>query len=223
METNAPTALIASPDVRFCEAVGAAADQAGVQPVAQVASYLKLTTLLDALKPDILVFDADPLGTGAGRVLASLHHQHSGTAILMATCALSDKRVSDGLLQGVCGFISKSCDGGEYANAMRAILRGEIWLGREKLALALASLIGTINLPPHSREIPVVAEKLSPREEEIVRLISRGCTNKEVAKALGMSDKTVKAHLSHIFAKLGVNRRTQLSQPRPPSGTSLVN
>ncbi|NMG46350.1 DNA-binding response regulator [Aromatoleum toluvorans] len=222
METNAPTALVASPDVRFCEAVGAAADQAGVQPVAQVASYLKLTTLLDAVKPDILVFDADPLGTGAGRVLASLH-QHSGTAILMATSALSDKRVSDGLLQGVCGFITKSCDSCEYANAMRAIRRGEIWLGRERLALALASLIDTINLPAQSREITTVAEKLSPREEEIVRLISRGCTNKEVAKALGMSDKTVKAHLSHIFAKLGVNRRAQLTQPRNPAGAPLVN
>ncbi|MCC4118010.1 response regulator transcription factor [Aromatoleum toluclasticum] len=223
MEYMAPSVLVVSPDSGFCDKVGAAAELAGVQLAARVVGCSQLPALLDALQPDILVFDADPPGAEPGRVLASLRRSHPGTAILMVASALTDKRVEDALLQGVSGFVAKSCDSREYADAMRAIRRGEIWLGREKLAHALTSLIDAINLPGHAREPIAIVEKLSPREEEIVQLISRGCTNKEIARALGMSDKTVKAHLSHIFAKLGVTRRAQLTQPRIPSGAPMVN
>ncbi|MBD5804353.1 Response regulator protein VraR [Azoarcus sp. Aa7] len=214
MELKVPTALVASPDRSFCDKVGAATERAGVQLVAQVVSCLQLPALFDALQVDILVFDADSSGAEPIGVLASLHRSSPKTAILMAATALTDKCVEDALLHGVSGFISKCCDSREYADAIRAIQRGEIWLGREKLAHALTSLIDTINLPPQSRETSGAAEKLSPREEEIVLLIARGCTNKEIAKTLGLSDKTVKAHLSHVFAKLGVTRRAQLTQPR---------
>lgn len=223
MERKAPTALVVSPDRSFCDKVGAAAEQAGVKLIAQVVSHLQLPALLDALQADILVLDVDSPGSALGGELASLHRAHPGTAILVAASALTDKCVEDGLLQGVSGFVAKSCESREYADAIHAIGRGEIWLGREKLAHALTNLIGSIGLQLQSREAAGATEKLSPREEEIVQLISRGSTNKEIARALGMSDKTVKAHLSHIFAKLGVTRRAQLTQPRNPSGTPLIN
>ena len=222
MERTAPTALVASPDNSFREKIVAAAELAGVEVVAHVFSHEQLVALLGALHPDLLVFDADPNGPGERARLSSLRHSNSGTAILMAASDLADKRVSDGLLQGVCGFVAKSSGSREYANAMLAIRRGEIWLGREKLAQALTSLIDAINLQAQPRGSAGAAERLSPREEQIVRLITRGCTNKEIARALGMSDKTVKAHLSHIFAKLGVTRRAQLALQRNASGSTVV-
>lgn len=223
MERKAPTTLVVSPDRTFRDKVGAAAEQAGVQLIAQVVSYLQLPTLLDALQADILVLDVDSPGAESGEGLAALHRAHPSMAILMAVSVLTDKRVEDGLLHGVSGFVAKSGDSREYAQAIHAIGRGEIWLGREKLAHALTHLIGTIGLPTLSHETAGATEKLSPREEEIVQLISRGCTNKEIARALGLSDKTVKAHLSHIFAKLGVTRRAQLTLPRNVSGAPAPN
>lgn len=214
MERSAPSALVASPDSGFRETIAAAAELAGVRLVAQVLSHGQVAALLDALHPDLLVLDADSPGPDERERLWSFRHCNSGTAILMAASEMTDRRVSDGLLQGVCGFMTKNCGSREYANAMLAILRGEIWLGREKLAHAFTTLIDAINLPAQSRENGSTTERLSPREEEIVALITRGCTNKEIARALGLSDKTVKAHLSHIFAKLGVTRRAQLALQR---------
>lgn len=220
MEKKTATALVASPDESFCANVGVAAELADVRVVARVSRYVQLPVLLDALQADILVFDADPPEAEQDGQLASFHRSAPGTAILLATSTLTDERVSNALLQGVSGFVPKHCDRREYAEAMRAVQRGEIWLGREKLAHALTSLIDAVNLSARPRAPTGANEKLSPREEEIVRLISRGCTNKEIAKALGLSDKTVKAHLSHVFAKLGVTRRAQLALSRNPFGAS---
>ncbi len=220
MEKKTSTALVASPDESFCANIGVAAELADIRLVAQVAGYVQLPALLDVLQADILVLDADPPEVERNGQLASFHRSAPGTAILLATSTLTDERVSNALLQGVSGFVPKHCDRREYAEAMRAVQRGEIWLGREKLAHALTSLIDAVNLSARPRAPAGASEKLSPREEEIVGLISRGCTNKEIAKALGLSDKTVKAHLSHVFAKLGVTRRAQLALSRHPFGAS---
>lgn len=224
METKAPTALVASPDVSFREKAGKALERAGIQLVAHVQSYLHLPSLLGALQMDFLVLDADPPGSEAIAQLSRIHRSSPKTAILMAADVLTDKRVELALLQGASGFVSKSGDGEEYVRAIHAIRGGEIWLGREKLAHALVSLIDRMNSPGHSNETPGSSENLSPRESEIVPLIARGWTNKEIARALGMSDKTVKAHLSHIFAKLGVTRRRQLApQPRHPEAEAAAD
>lgn len=217
MEKKTPTALVASPDERFCAKISVAAELAHLRLVAQVTSYFQLPALLDTLQPTILVFDADPPATEQDGQLASFHRSAPQTAILVATSTLTDEDVSNALLQGVSGFISKCCDSREYAYAMNALQRGEIWLGREKLAHALKSLVCAANLSVLSRAPLGASEQLSPREEEIVSLTLRGCTNKEIARTLGVSDKTVKAHLSHIFAKLGITRRAQLALSRNSS------
>lgn len=218
MGTKAPTALVASPDASFREKAGEAVERAGIQLVAHVVNYLQLPSVVGAHQTDLLVLDADPFGSEAIAQLSRIHQSSPKTAILMAAGVLSDKCVETALLQGASGFVSKSSDGEEYVCAIHAIRRGEIWLGREKLAHALVSLIHRMKLPGHPHESAGSSEKLSPRESEIVQLIAQGWTNKEIARALGMSDKTVKAHLSHIFAKLGVTRRRQLAlHPHHPN------
>jgi DNA-binding NarL/FixJ family response regulator len=93
------------------------------------------------------------------------------------------------------------------------VLRGEVWVGRKVIQLLLDELAGfTEHL---QREFQTNSDEqlkhLTPRQREIVSLISRGASNKEIAHALHVSEKTVKAHLTGIFRKLKLTDRLQLA------------
>jgi DNA-binding NarL/FixJ family response regulator len=172
-----------------------------------------------------VVVDVDPPAAGSLSQLPRIRQVCSKTGILVAASELGDDMVTEALRLGASGFIAKAAAEEEFLKAVDAIRRGEIWLGRERLARALADLARSSRAADVAREPGLLdggpAETLSTREHEIARLIAAGATNKEVGKALGTSDKTVKAHLRQIFAKLRINRRSQLARRLPfiePSG-----
>jgi len=211
---KAASALIASTDPAFREKAVKALERAGIPLVAQAANDAHLAALIGAFPTDLLLLDADPFGAEATERLSGIHLASPGTAIVVAFGVLSDEYVEAALLQGVRGFVSKAGNGREMAGAIEAVLGGEIWLSRGKLSRALLSLIehSPVRASGDSADSAArAADRLSRRESEIVRLIARGRTNKEIAKVLGTSDKTVKAHVSHILARLGLTRRTQIA------------
>jgi DNA-binding NarL/FixJ family response regulator len=193
--------------------VGEAIERAGMQLLAHVVSPRQLSSLVATFQTEFLVLDVDPPGSEALSQLCGIHRASPKTEILLAVGTLTDRTVDCALFKGARGFVSRDSPRDEYVRALRAVQRGEIWLGRERLARAMTSLIDRLDVASHAAGSP---DALSPRESEIVRLIARGWTNKEIARQLGTSDKTVKAHLSHIFAKLGIRRRMQLgAHPNP--------
>jgi NarL family two-component system response regulator LiaR len=109
---------------------------------------------------------------------------------------------------GAKGCLSKSLSHKDLVKAIRVTYAGEIWARRKVLAETLESLrqkTQEMNL-----SLSEMQGALTDREQEIVRWVIQGMTNKEIAARLGISDKTVKTHLSNVFSKLKISRRLQL-------------
>lgn len=108
---------------------------------------------------------------------------------------LGDEHLADLLRQGYRGYVRPEEGGDVLRQALNAVRRGEIWAERQTLTKAIDRL---------------AQPQLTAREEEIHDLISQGLSNRAVARKLGISERTVKAHASRLYEKLGVNGRVEL-------------
>ena len=160
--------------------------------------------LVSELKPDVVLMDiVMPKLTGieATRQIK----QTSPTTNILVLTAYSDIRYILGLLEaGACGYLLKNARSSEIAGAIRAVQSGESVLDPVVTHKLLQRVVGSANEPGKLR----TARQLTPRETEILNLAARGMSNKDIAKALFLSLRTVKAHLSNIFNKMEVGSRT---------------
>ena len=173
--------LAGSPDL---EVVGEAAD--GEQAIELAARLLPDVVLMDLSMP---VLD----GVAATRrVLVD----SPATRVVVLTSFADPGRVVDAVAAGAIGYLLKDCDPQDVIDAVRAAARGDVPID-PRVARAL--------LPAAD---PRPDETLSPREEQVVRLLAQGLANKQIARSLGISERTVKVHVSSIFRRLGVADRT---------------
>lgn len=120
------------------------------------------------------------------------------TEVIALTSVLEDASVVGAVRAGAIGYLLKDVEGDDLCRAIKAAAAGQVQLS----AQAAARLVREVRAP----ETP---EALSERETEVLRLIAQGHSNKEIAQALGLSDKTVKTHVHRVLAKLGLPSRTQ--------------
>lgn len=162
-----------------------------------------ISQVAEKLIPDqentILIDLPDPLPEIASQLRANA--PHCGLLFLVQSYNLS--LVLPLLQAGATGLISRNASVGELARAIIAAGRGEIVLPPE---IAVQSLMALAQAQPAHRG---KSEPLTERESEVLRLLAQGHTNKDIAQALFLSVRTVEAHLRSIFAKLGVNSRTE--------------
>jgi RNA polymerase sigma factor (sigma-70 family) len=145
-------------------------------------------------KPDVVLMDLR-LANGSGiDAAALLNAEPGGARVLMFTTFDGDEQIYRAMQAGARGYLLKSAPRDELLEAIRAVSRGERFLPS-----AIA----------HRLADRVAGDELSPREIEVLRLIAAGKSNKEIASALGISDETVKRHVSNVFAKLKVSDRAQ--------------
>jgi DNA-binding NarL/FixJ family response regulator len=154
-----------------------------------------------ALQPDVVLMDLTMPGMGGveatGRVLARCPH----IAVLVLTMAEDDESVFAALRAGARGYLLKGARKAEILRALRAVTDGEAILGAP-VAARLAAFIA-------SRPRPAQAfPQLSGRESEILVLLTEQLTNPEIAARLGLSEKTVRNHVSNILTKLQVATRS---------------
>jgi DNA-binding NarL/FixJ family response regulator len=115
----------------------------------------------------------------------------------------------DALCAGASGVLPKHADAGELAEAIRVVHQGSVWAPRRVMASCIKHLLtASVERQNGSR---MLEEKLSHREREIFRQAATGLANKELAALLSIGEATVKAHLTHIFQKLGVRGRAELA------------
>ncbi len=98
-------------------------------------------------------------------------------------------------------------------SCVQSVMEGQIWIAPE----IVSSLLALSEESGASEELP---ENFTPRERELTRLLLQGASNREIAQKLGISERTVKAHLSHIYAKMGVSNRLELAVRLRQSRTS---
>lgn len=158
-------------------------------------------------RPDVLLLDIRMPGTGGLEVIGAIHEANPDTKILMLTASDDRRDHVAALSQGARGIIMKDSAADTLVTAIRAVHEGQAWVDREITGTLLEELAHR----GHPGEGHPSSPQLTVRESEIVDLVIAGCRNREISERLQISEKTVKAHLSNIFAKLGVRDRLELA------------
>lgn len=153
-------------------------------------------TLADQYQPDVLLMDLRMPKMDGVQAIEAIRQKRPSAAILILTTYDSDTDIVRAVAAGATGYLLKDTPREELFRAIRAANRGE-----SVLAPTVASRLMTRMRTP-------VEEPLSSREIEVLQLVARGQSNQEIGRALHISTATVKTHLLHIFAKLGVTDRT---------------
>ena len=162
-------------------------------------------SLSSELKPDIVIMDIVMPELSGIEATKLIKQANPATAVLIFT-AYSDIRYILGLLEaGACGYLLKNARSSEIAGAIRAVRSGESVLDSVVTHKLLQRAVG---LSGDTSE-GVTEGQLTARETEVLRLAARGMSNKGIAEKLFLSLRTVKAHLTNIFNKMGVGSRTE--------------
>lgn len=207
------TVLIATEDAIFRKGLGLLLAQAeDIQIVGEAADGLQAIAMTEAFFPDILLLNLKMPALGGIEALPKIREKSPGTKVLILSGFCDDGLTIQALQRGTKGYLSKSLTSTEFVKAIRVAHAGEIWAERKVLTEVLESLRQKVH--GMNASFADTQEILTGREREIVKWTIRGMTNKEIAARIGISDKTIKTHMSNIFRKLRVGRRLQLALRR---------
>ena len=175
--------------------------QAGLEVVGEAADGEEAIEAGARLRPDVILMDLVMPQLGGVAAMRRLREQVPGARIIVLTSFLDDDKLLPALRAGAAGYLLKNAEPHEIARAVRASHAGEALLD----PVVAARLVETLAADDGQEPL----DRLTPREREVLVLIGRGYSNKRIANELELSEKTVKTHVGHVLAKLGVTDRTQ--------------
>ena len=155
----------------------------------------------ERLDPDVILLDLVMPRVDGIAALHGLRERSPRSRVIVLTTFLDDDKLLPAVRAGAAGYLLKDVEPKELVGAIRTVHAGEALLHPAAAARVMAELAESGNRTP--------ASLLTPREHEVLGLIARGQSNKVIARELGVSEKTVKTHVSNVLAKLGVTDRTQ--------------
>ncbi len=156
-------------------------------------------------QPDLLLLDGD---RDYIALLTAMRLVSPAARPIIFYDVCSHREVIEAIAYGAKGCLQKTSNPAEWEKAIRLVHQGHIWLTRQLLEEALDWLLHNHHDQPFLLESK--PKRLTAREWEVVHWVSRGMTNKEIARQLDISDTTVKTHLQHVFKKLEIRRRRLL-------------
>lgn len=166
--------------------------------------------LVDQLAPQVLVLDINLPDKSGLDVTQVLRQQGSPTAVLILTAHDDPEMVFSLLEYGATGYVLKDDALETLAVAVRAAARGESWLSPTVASQVVQRAVRQEGKQPSETEQASVTESpLTPREMEILQLLSEGLDNTAIAEKLMVTKRTVQNHISNIYGKLGVTSRTE--------------
>jgi len=181
--------------------------QAQLQVVGEAGDASSAERLAAELKPQVILLDNHLPGVSGVQALPAIKAAAPQAQVLMLTMSESEADLGAALRAGACGYLLKTADNAELTNAIERAVRGVSSFSAEmagKLATAFRHEAEAAAPPP-----PDPFALLSPREREILDLIARGDSNKEIARELGIAETTVKIHVQHLLRKLELDSRVQ--------------
>jgi two-component system, NarL family, response regulator LiaR len=177
--------------------------QEGIEVAGDASGGEQALEMSRELAPDIVLMDLVMPGLDGIRAMRALHSEVPDARVIVLTSFLDDDRLLPAIQAGAAGYLLKNIAPPDLANAIRAAYRGEAIIDPTVAARLLQALA-------EGRQVePIETDRLTPRELEVLELIVGGRSNKRIALELEISEKTVKAHVGHVLAKLGVADRTQ--------------
>jgi DNA-binding NarL/FixJ family response regulator len=169
-----------------------------IEIVASAADGAEALTVTTAEEPDVVVMDLSMPNVDGIEATRMISDQVPSSRVLVLTSFSDQNRIMDALSAGADGYLLKHSDPEEIAAAIRSVHAGDAPLD-PKVARALLE----------SRRTKTNTPTLTDREREVLDLVRQGFANKQIARRLGISERTVKAHLTRVFSSLGVSDRTQ--------------
>jgi two-component system, NarL family, nitrate/nitrite response regulator NarL len=189
----------------------------GVEIVADGSTAVDAVNIARQLAPDVLLLDLKLPDDGAAAA-STIAREYPSVRIVILTASDSDSDVAAMLRLGVHGYLLKGCTGQEIVRAVQRVYAGEFYVTPSLAARLLTEMtIPTVKTGDGS-------EGLSSREEIILAQVSKGLTNKEIARGLNLREKTVKHYMTNIMQKLGVRNRLEavlMGQKRQRSSRPL--
>ena len=178
-----------------------------IKIVGEAANGLQTIDVISDLTPDIVLLDIIMPEMSGIKVLPAIREKSPKTKALMLTVAKDEAMILKALKAGAKGYLSKDVSISDLIKAIQTVHQGELWVERKLMARFVEG--EAIADPKGEDRSWKTKEGLTPKEQEVLRFLTKGITNKEIAKALLISEKTVSSHLNSIFKKLNVNRRLQ--------------
>jgi len=171
-----------------------------VELVGEAADGRELLALVESTRPDVVLTDLAMPGLPGLPAIRSLLAHHPGLGILVLTMHEDDESLFAAVQAGARGYLLKGVERAELVRAVLAVAAGQAVYGAGVARRVMDSLSGR-------RAAPSFAD-LTPRERDVLGLLATGTRNAEIGRALGLTEKTVRNHVSAILVKLGVPDRT---------------
>ncbi|PJI99434.1 LuxR family two component transcriptional regulator [Acidovorax sp. 69] len=193
----------------------------GLQVVGEAGDAAEALRLAPRLQPQVILLDNHLPGVMGVDAIRGLREVAPASRVLMLTVSEDAQDLATALRNGAQGYLLKTIDGDLLAQAIRRAARGEPVVSPELMVKLVAAFQS--QGAPETPQAPLLADPaaagaiaaangltpLSPREEDVLREIARGASNKEIARTLDIAETTVKIHVQHILRKLGLSSRVQ--------------
>lgn len=190
-----------------------------IQVVGEAANGQEALALVHRLKPDVVLMDLQMPVLDGVEATKRIRAEAPATKVIILTTFKDDDFIYAGLSAGARGYLLKDAPPSRLIEAIRAAHRGESLLNPEVAARLLDRLTSLISpdppvtppTPPPAdyRPVKVRPPKITPREQDVLRLMARGLRNKEIADELVIAERTVKIHVGNILGKLQASNRTE--------------
>ncbi|MFQ5847257.1 MAG: response regulator [Candidatus Methylomirabilales bacterium] len=181
------------------------AEQADFEVVGEAESGEEALERAKELEPDLILMDIYMPGGDGLTATRRIKEEMPSVKIVMLTISEEDQKLFDAVKSGAQGYLLKRMKAQQFLELLRGISRGEAPISRAMAAKILAEFARQAPHDPGSAP----GLRLSPREREVLELLTKGQTNKEIATALGISENTVKNRLKSILEKLHLENRVQ--------------
>jgi two-component system nitrate/nitrite response regulator NarL len=190
------------------------ARQPGFEVVGEAADGLEGIKRAKALRPDVILLDLHMRGLSGREAVKTLSEEVPESHVLMLTVSEEADDLIETLRHGASGYLLKNIDTQMLLDSIRRAAEGEAVVSAEMTS----KLVRGLKAGPRPEAQAADRERLSPREREILGFLSKGASNKEIARELEVAESTVKIHVQHILRKLNLTSRVQAAVYAVESG-----
>lgn len=183
-----------------------------VEVVGEAGTVAEAVDLVVRTQPDVVLLDVHMPDGGGRAVLAGVGQQAPGTKFLALSVSDAAEDVIGVIRGGARGYVTKSIGAGELADAVRRVADGDAVFSPRLAGFVLDAFASSPAVPDDEPAADQELDRLTARERDVLRLIARGYTYKEVAAELFISGKTVETHVSSVLRKLQLSNRRELSR-----------